>query len=229
MDARIHTVIIEFIDMYVLWRMIKTAVGKIKNGGRISLDDKILYRMKDIVDEMNLPRSTITDWLSDFHMYIPIQRNGSRKLYKRETINVLRAIHEYRTMEIDKQEIMYRLKERFPIVLDDEDDREAVIKHLDHIHSTDQAHPDLMNFMRLQATTVRDLQKEQIKLNEVLEEQEKTINSLTNEQGNYTANMNTLENRIKQMEDKHSREYQSLKNELETEKNKTWLQKLLGK
>ncbi|WP_265182101.1 MerR family transcriptional regulator [Geomicrobium sp. JCM 19055] len=185
--------------------------------------------MKDIVNEMNLPRSTITDWLSDFHMYIPIHRNGSRKLYKRETIDVLRAIHEYRTMEIDKQEIMYRLKERFPIVLDDEDDREAVIKHLDHIHSTDQAHPDLMNFMRLQATTVRDLQKEQIKLNEVLEEQEKTIASLTNEQGDHTANLNILENRIKEMEDKHSREYQSLKTELETEKNKTWLQKLLGK
>lgn len=185
--------------------------------------------MKDIVDEMNLPRSTVTDWLSDFHMFIPVQHNGSRKLYKRETIDVLKAIHEYRTLEIDKQEIMYKLKERFPIVVQDDDDREAVIKQLEHIHSTNQANPDLMNFMRLQATTVRDLQKDQIKLTEALEEQDKTIAILAEDNEKYTANLNALERRINDMESKHSEEYQKIKEELEAEKNKSWFQKLLRK
>jgi len=79
-----------------------------------------LLRKKDLVEIMGLPRSTISDWLIEFHVYIPTVKQGAVTFYKPETLDVLNAIKELREKGYHKVQIFEMLAERgFPICVDE--------------------------------------------------------------------------------------------------------------
>lgn len=74
--------------------------------------DRQYLRKADLVEALGLARSTISDWLDEFAIYIPIIRKGNVKYYQQSTIDVLQAIRELREEGFSKIEIMDRLQER---------------------------------------------------------------------------------------------------------------------
>lgn len=80
---------------------------------------KELLRKKDIVDAVGVAKSTVSDWISEFHMYIPAVKQGSATYYKPITVEVLNAIKEMRDRGVSKPEIAEKLAEQFPINADD--------------------------------------------------------------------------------------------------------------
>jgi DNA-binding transcriptional MerR regulator len=78
-----------------------------------------LLRKKDVVEAVGVAKSTVSDWINEFHMYIPTVKDGQTTYYKREAIDVLLAIKEMRDKGVPKIEISKRLAERFPVNAED--------------------------------------------------------------------------------------------------------------
>jgi len=78
-----------------------------------------LLRKKDVVEAVGVAKSTVSDWINEFHMYIPTVKDGQTTYYKREAVDVLLAIKEMRDKGVPKIEISKRLAERFPVNAED--------------------------------------------------------------------------------------------------------------
>jgi DNA-binding transcriptional MerR regulator len=81
--------------------------------------EKDLLRKKDVVELVGVAKSTVSDWMTEFHMYIATAKQGSTVYYKTEAVEVLQTIKEMRDRGISKPEIAEKLAERFPINADD--------------------------------------------------------------------------------------------------------------
>lgn len=79
---------------YGAGRMMDGSIESWADGGDGLTMDKMFLRKKDLVDRIGMARGTISDWLNEYHMFMPTTRHGNITLYKPETINVLYAVKE---------------------------------------------------------------------------------------------------------------------------------------
>lgn len=77
-----------------------------------------LLRKKDVVEQVGVAKSTVSDWISEYHMYIPIVQQGNKTYYRTETLDVLRAIKDLRDRDVSKTQIAENLAQKFPINAD---------------------------------------------------------------------------------------------------------------
>lgn len=93
-----------------------------------------MLRKKDVIDAVGVAKSTISDWLTEFQIFIPTIKQGSVVYYLPETIDVLLAIKELRSLNYTKPEIMNMLRDRgFPITVKEAiEDAEKVIQKADY-------------------------------------------------------------------------------------------------
>lgn len=79
-----------------------------------------LLRKKDVVEALGVAKSTVSDWMIEFHVYIPTVKDGGMTYYKPETLDVLYEIKRLRDEGYAKVQIMKLLAERgFPITVED--------------------------------------------------------------------------------------------------------------
>jgi hypothetical protein len=57
---------------------------------------KDFLRKKDIIDGLGIPKSTVSDWINDFSVYIPKLKQGQITYYKPEAMEVLLTVKELR-------------------------------------------------------------------------------------------------------------------------------------
>lgn len=82
-------------------------------GGGYKMTGKMLLRKRDLVDATGMPRGTVSDWLTDFAMFMPTIKQGSVTYYKPETLDVLKAIKEIKEQGyLFKMDIVPVLMER---------------------------------------------------------------------------------------------------------------------
>lgn len=102
-------------------------------GGGYKMD---LLRKKDIIDAVGLAKSTISDWIEEFRVYIPIEKHGNVIYYKPETIQVLQVVKKLRDQGYSKPEIMKLLAEYgFSITVDKE--KEEIQKAIQTVNTSD--------------------------------------------------------------------------------------------
>jgi DNA-binding transcriptional MerR regulator len=105
--------------------------GRIE-GGRMKRMERLL-RKKDLVEKTGIAKSTISDWIVEFNVYIPKVRHGNVVYYKPEAIDVLNAIKEFRAKDYSKVQIMELLANRgFPVTVEEAiDDMQKLISEVD--------------------------------------------------------------------------------------------------
>lgn len=104
---------------------------------------KQMLRKREVIDQVNVPKSTVTDWIIEFHMFIPTTKEGSVTYYRPDCIPVLLEIKRLREENYSKPDILRELKTRFPITvegsaaeeirmtLDNEKDPPSTVQSLD--------------------------------------------------------------------------------------------------
>jgi len=79
-----------------------------------------LLRKKDLVEAVGVAKSTIADWITEFHIFIPMVKHGAVTYYKPEALDVLKAIRELRELDQSKVQIMELLyKKGFPVTVEE--------------------------------------------------------------------------------------------------------------
>lgn len=79
---------------------------------------KQMLRKRDVIDALNVPKSTVSDWIIEFHMFIPTDKVGSVTYYRPDSISVLQEIKKLREENYSKPEILRELRAHFPITVD---------------------------------------------------------------------------------------------------------------
>jgi len=92
---------------------------------------KELLRKRELVEALGVPKSTVADWIIEFHMFIPTTKIRSITYYKPEAIPVLQEIRRLRDQRYSKPEIMQELAKRFPMTVEDETELELRHKIFD--------------------------------------------------------------------------------------------------
>ena len=92
-----------------------------------------MYRRRDLIEALGVPKSTLADWLEEFKIFIPKQQDGFNTFYLEEAFTVLRTIQELRTNGYGKADILRILHEKnFPITVDEDADQvEQLLSSLD--------------------------------------------------------------------------------------------------
>jgi DNA-binding transcriptional MerR regulator len=78
-----------------------------------------LLRKKDVVEQVGAAKSTISDWIKEFSAFIPAVQDGTTIYYKTEAIDVLKAVKEYREMDMSKTQIAEQLAQKFAVNADE--------------------------------------------------------------------------------------------------------------
>lgn len=81
---------------------------------------KELLRKRELVEMIGVPKSTIADWIIEFHMFIPTTKIRSITYYRPEAIQVLQEIRRLRDQRYSKPEIMQELAKRFPMTVEED-------------------------------------------------------------------------------------------------------------
>lgn len=81
---------------------------------------KELLRKRELVEAIGVPKSTVADWIIEFHMFIPTTKIRSITYYRPEAIQVLQEIRRLRDERYSKPEIMKELAKRFPMTVEEE-------------------------------------------------------------------------------------------------------------
>lgn len=86
------------------------------------MTDKIFLRKRDLVEAMGMARGTVSDWITDYQMFMPTERHGNVTYFRPEAIEVLRAIRELKEEGYAyKPEVVQKLTERgFPITIEED-------------------------------------------------------------------------------------------------------------
>jgi DNA-binding transcriptional MerR regulator len=71
-----------------------------------------LLRKKDLHLAVDMPKSTVADWIEDFSVYIPKTKIGNVTYYKPEAIDVLKFIKECRAQNYQKPQIYEMIAEK---------------------------------------------------------------------------------------------------------------------
>lgn len=129
-------------------------------GGRIKRMEKLL-RKKELIEAVGVAKSTISDWIIEFHMYIPTVKQGAVTYYRPETINVLNVIKELRQDGYAKPQILELLGRRgFPITV------EEASEDIQKIVSQADARDTLINVMQGMSIAVTEIGKQTDRLNQ---------------------------------------------------------------
>lgn len=91
-----------------------------RNGERILMDGRTLFRKKDLVDALGVAKSTVADWVAEFQAFIPTVHEGNTVYYKPEAIEVLQMIKDLREQGFTKSDIYGTLQSKgFPLTVED--------------------------------------------------------------------------------------------------------------
>ena len=78
-------------------------------------DNRSLYSISDLADQVGVPRTTITDWLGKYARFIELRTQGRRRFYTERTLSVLCKIAERRTAGRSSADIDGELERIFPV------------------------------------------------------------------------------------------------------------------
>jgi len=78
-------------------------------------DNRNLYSISDLADQVGVPRTTITDWLGKYARFVELQTQGRRRFYTEHTLSVLCKIAELRTAGRSIGDIDGELERIFPV------------------------------------------------------------------------------------------------------------------
>ena len=73
------------------------------------------FLASDLSQELELPRSTINDWLTRYAEYLESENRGKRRFYSEKSLNILREIAELRNAGKSSFEIEQQLAARYGI------------------------------------------------------------------------------------------------------------------
>ncbi|PGT71810.1 hypothetical protein COD86_21485 [Bacillus cereus] len=75
-----------------------------------------LFRKKDIIEKIGIAKSTVSDWIEDFKIYIPTVKRNNVIYYRPETLNILLDIKKLRDQNYSKDQIHDMLNDKgYPI------------------------------------------------------------------------------------------------------------------
>lgn len=89
------------------------------------------FLASDLSQELELPRSTINDWLTRYAEYLESENRGKRRFYSEKSLNILREIAELRNAGKSSFEIEQQLAARYgirPEVAHPEEPETAVVE-----------------------------------------------------------------------------------------------------
>jgi DNA-binding transcriptional MerR regulator len=128
-------------------------------GGRMERMDRLL-RKKELLDAVGVAKSTLADWVIEFHMYIPTVKQGAVTYYRPEAIDVLNAIKDLRQLDYAKPQILELLAKRgFPITV------EEAVEDVQKIVSQADARDTLLNVMQTMGLAVAEIGKQTDRMN----------------------------------------------------------------
>ena len=78
-------------------------------------DNRNLYSISDLADQVGVPRTTITDWLGRYARFVELQTQGRRRFYTERTLSVLCKVAELRTAGRSIGDIDGELERVFPV------------------------------------------------------------------------------------------------------------------
>ena len=78
-------------------------------------ENRNLYSISDLADQVGVPRTTITDWLGKYARFIELQTQGRRRFYTDRTLSVLCKVAELRTAGRSIGDIDGELERIFPV------------------------------------------------------------------------------------------------------------------
>ncbi|PFS66416.1 MerR family transcriptional regulator [Bacillus thuringiensis] len=88
------------------------------------MDAKFL-RKKDVVERIGIAKSTVSDWIEDFKVYIPTVKRNNVIYYGPQTIKILLDVKELRDQNYSKDQIHELLKDKgYPINVEEEEEKE---------------------------------------------------------------------------------------------------------
>ncbi|MDD5727359.1 MAG: MerR family transcriptional regulator [Victivallales bacterium] len=79
------------------------------------MNNRKTYIIADFVKLLDVPRTTLKDWLSHYEHYIESETRGHRKIYFDSSLNVLKEIKEMRQDGLSASEIISALSGRHPV------------------------------------------------------------------------------------------------------------------
>ena len=78
-------------------------------------DNRNLYSISDLADQVGVPRTTITDWLGKYARFVELRTQGRRRFYTERTLSVLCKIAELRAAGRSSGDIDGELERIFPV------------------------------------------------------------------------------------------------------------------
>lgn len=179
-------------------------------------------RKKDLHEPLEVPKSTIADWLTEFHVFIPTIKHGNVTYYKMETLDVLKYIKSLRERNYSKPQIMVMLSEKgFPITV------EEAVEDVRKIMNDGTYRDTLMTVMQTMGQAVTELA-----------DQNKALQAVQQEQNGMNGRITEVEQQIKkldevevlrlQIEELRS-EIAATKEEAAAAKNKSFFSRLFNK
>jgi DNA-binding transcriptional MerR regulator len=79
------------------------------------MSDMKKYTVIELAEVLNVPRTTVTDWLVRYSSYIDYKIQGKRKVYTDASVNVLKEISELRNKGLSSFDIEEELAKRHPV------------------------------------------------------------------------------------------------------------------
>ncbi|MCX6985344.1 MAG: MerR family transcriptional regulator, partial [Lentisphaerae bacterium] len=73
------------------------------------------YTVIELAEVLNVPRTTVTDWLVRYSSYIEYKVQGKRKIYIEASVNVLKEISELRNKGLSSFDIEEELAKKHPV------------------------------------------------------------------------------------------------------------------
>ncbi|OGV60399.1 MAG: hypothetical protein A2X45_18680 [Lentisphaerae bacterium GWF2_50_93] len=79
------------------------------------MSDTKKYTVIELAEVLNVPRTTVTDWLVRYSSYIDYKIQGKRKVYTDSSVSVLKEISELRNKGLSSFDIEEELAKRHPV------------------------------------------------------------------------------------------------------------------
>ena len=79
------------------------------------MNDKKTYSIVERAEILNVPRTTLNDWLTRFYQYIECETRGKRRVYFDTSLEVLKEISELRNSGMASADIENELAKRHPV------------------------------------------------------------------------------------------------------------------
>lgn len=179
-------------------------------------------RLKDITAAMHLPRTTIKDWINDYHMFIPSTKEGRTTLYKIETVDVLREIQKLKDKGLYKPDIFKHLKdEGFPITVEEaaQEMEEALENH---------PRDNLLQVFQVMGQAVKKLSEQDVEMTEIKNRLNETVEKHELEEIKKRLSETAEKNEIEDLK-KQNTELMNRLQKLEEDNKKGFWQRLFGK